>query len=123
MFIYSVEEIRPGNYLKDMDGVFMKVVEIKGSTVEVISYMKPLNIEVLTEAYYRELMGVPLTEKVVIRAGFVWSGDRFRKGNVALLQGGETWIVYVNNGVRYRVKCLHELQNIYFDLVGDELIR
>lgn len=65
MFIYNVEEIRPGNYLKDIDGVFMKVVEIKGSTVEVISYMKPLNIEVPTEAYYRELMGVPLTENRV----------------------------------------------------------
>ena len=123
MFIYNVEEIRPGNYLKDIDGVFMKVVELRGSTVEVISYMKPLNIEVSTEVYYRELMGVPLTEKVIIRAGFLWSGDRFRKGNVGLRQGGETWIVYVDNEERHRVKFLHELQNIYFDLIGNELIR
>lgn len=43
-----------------------------------------MNIEVPTEVYYRELMGMPLSEKVVMRGGFVWSGDRFRKGNVAL---------------------------------------
>lgn len=85
-------------------------------------------IQTITKLDY--LHPIPLTEEILLKAGFVnefsnsWSDNVFQlfenKGNVA---GAEIGEFYCSTGQRYvcSFKYLHQLQNLYFALTGQEL--
>jgi hypothetical protein len=65
---------------------------------------------------------VPLTEEWLVRFGFEeLTSIKWRKGNLVLTNFGHRidWVVTDDFGVN--LKYVHQLQNLYFALTGEEL--
>lgn len=79
-----------------------------------------------------QLFGIPLTVEILVKTGFELANDNyhgylskpFKGGRIRLCKSAEdkrNW--YWNNGCWVTViQYLHELQNLYFSLTGEELI-
>lgn len=100
-------ELRLGNYIRNMYGEVIKV-----------------DLKVLKEVSKGELFGViELTEEILIKCGFVSSGDYFVKDQVYIYNIGfmVQEFVYKYNYTSVSIDYLHELQNLYFSLTKKEL--
>ena len=74
---------------------------------------------------------IPLTEEWLTRFGFrlpahSWIGDKFHLseyGKGSKYPNGKMWVVAMNknNAIIAEIKHVHQLQNLYFALTGEEL--
>ena len=99
-------ELRIGNWIdcgtyvnKGHWSKFERIKITSGSQLNVTDNLKP----------------IPLTPEILEKAKF--SGTIFP----AQLSIGETGKIYWGNGVNIEIKYLHQLQNLYFELTGEEL--
>ncbi len=115
----KAQELRIGNKLK-IGSLVLTVAELcadEFTTPEhgAISYGHPI------------LSGIPLTEEWLLKMGFnpIDSDPDilyYTKNNVALNAFGDhskIWLRYVSNTIE--IKSVHQLQNLYFALTGEEL--
>ena len=72
--------------------------------------------------------GIPLTEEWLIRFGFEktsyfkdWGMRYFKKGICIYLEDGEFRFYYQTNRAFTSYDSVHEIQNLYFSLTGEEL--
>ncbi len=69
---------------------------------------------------------IPLTPEILEKCGFVKESDKWfiSSSNIHLTVFNlrEAFSVYINDKlIVYAVDCLHQLQNLYFALTGEEL--
>jgi hypothetical protein len=104
-----INELRIGNKIYYNGKVstidLMDFVLIKESDEEQLRYYKP----------------IPLTEDILIKAGFERINNKYR------FKKGWHWItidncsLYINDKQIVLIDYLHQLQNLYFALTGEEL--
>jgi len=87
-----------------------------------VNYVDEENNDRISNGYCDELIhGIPLSEEMLLKCGFEKiSNVRFTHSELKgynLSFGKYCYISYVDNGFKY----LHQLQNIYFALTGQEL--
>ena len=121
----EVQELRVGNYLFKY-GEVVKVVEIgikhKGDTNY---YLRSENDN--CGYWIDQFNPIPLTEEILLKCGFKKRSD----GHFNILKHSEVDIIICNDfsswqcdGINFsvnRIKYLHQLQNLYWCLVGKEL--
>ena len=121
----EVQELRVGNYLFKY-GEVVKVVEIgikhKGDTNY---YLRSENDN--CGYWIDQFNPIPLTEEILLKCGFKKRSD----GDYNLFKYSEVDIIICNDfsswqcdGINFsvnRIKYLHQLQNLYWCLVGKEL--
>jgi len=135
----KVEELRKGNYILGCDeteidrgnGIY-EDVEIE-EIVQFIGY-DPFEGWFWTEGgdreEYRHFQEIPLTEDWLLRLGFEYvmcedGIDGFARNGFAfiniqqfrMLVSGDEYAVLIEHDIQY----VHQLQNLYFALTGDEL--
>lgn len=103
----EARELRLGNYIRNMYGEVIKV-----------------DLKVLKQVSKGELFGVvELTDEILIKCGFVHSGMYYVKDQVYIHKQGVILpdFVYKYNYTHITIMFLHELQNLYYCLTGQEL--
>lgn len=121
----EVQELRVGNYLFKY-GEVVKIVEIgikhKGDTNY---YLRSENDN--CGYWIDQFNPIPLTEEILLKCGFKKRSD----GHFNMFKHSEVDIIICNDfsswqcdGINFsvnRIKYLHQLQNLYWCLVGKEL--
>ena len=114
----KANEIRIGNYIADIHSPkgFFQVTEIHKSTVRYGYDYK---------ARYEDLVPIPLTEEILMKAGF--EKDiliLFYRNSFIIAKTKTRWAFYHNgltSGELARIDYVHELQNLIFALTGEEI--
>ena len=99
----KANELRIGNKLQDSNGHYYEVDHGLISQICVVS----------GDDFY----GIPLTPEILEKAGFVKSDGEFGWWLSKKVISG----FYYDNTFITRIKSLHQLQNLYFALTGEEL--
>ena len=118
----DVRELRIGNYVYLFKSTTLyKITEIGYSKIEEDRYeASGISSEAVFRTYIDNLNPIPLTEELLLKCGF----EKHTWGIVTyyspLFELGADFHL---KGVDYniQVKFLHQLQNLYFDLGGQEL--
>ena len=104
-------ELRIGNYVQDHNGQILDIIRLEG--MEITDYLKP----------------IPITEDWLKRLGFENYGHiytlHFKNGfalnyNTSL----KSWFLSIHSTTTTAIsdfKYVHQLQNLYFALTGEEL--
>lgn len=120
----KANELRIGNYIEFNNSIDVKIIAIN---IEFISFWKDDNFNFIFNSK-NQFNPIPLTEEWLLKFGFnndikinlyqfqdlsiVWPSENF------FLNTWKDELVY---GVE-KIKYVHQLQNLYFALTGDELI-
>lgn len=115
-------ELRIGNKLQKENGEIFTVLRLDNTNDVLVEEQRGL----LTLGY--NLLGIPLTEQILLKAGFdktmAWTFAIELKGNLKLVYylGEKGWSIGFKNYSDFSdLKYLHQLQNLYFALTGEEL--
>jgi hypothetical protein len=131
----QANELRIGNLVKDVDAEIINIEEIdcKGITGcfnKIIVEIGPTPSPVLTCRKFETINGISLTSEILDRCGFQpFQKNNFFKSYITIDDLGDgNWVVaefdQVDGGIhlfRNTIKYLHQLQNLYFALTGEEL--
>ncbi|MFA7287670.1 MAG: hypothetical protein WC055_02220 [Melioribacteraceae bacterium] len=123
----KVSELRIGNYLNYYgQDVIVRQIFIN-EDVELGYFTDSIGfIRKLTERHSPD--PIPLTEDVLVRCGFTRNGNEFTKDDwmmgLSFDEPYNDWHVYECRDSFHltTIKRLHQLQNLYFALTGQELI-
>jgi hypothetical protein len=116
----KANELRIGNYLQDnVTKTTVKVVELSKDCIS--TYVIDRSKYPLKDGW--KLEPIPLTEEWLLRFGFE-KRSIIKQNDSYYLNGKVVWAT--ENGFRYFqnrdiIKYVHQLQNIYFALTGEEL--
>jgi hypothetical protein len=119
-------ELRIGNYVQysNEHNVFILQVDtIYAKKITILFNSNPTTMKV------SQIQGIPLTEEILLKCGFseveiyenVYHRDYFR---ISLDKEGKQGLVKYgieDYHVEVEVKSVHQLQNLYFALIGKEL--
>lgn len=121
----KTSEFRIGNLVQDEKGIFYFVAGLNGSTDSRLT-LAAYNKEVVKGWQDAEVNALPikLTEEILLKCGFEikpysYTNPHFIKGGFGF--DAITFEIKIN-GQHTNLKYLHQLQNIYFALTGEELI-
>ena len=67
---------------------------------------------------------IPLTEELLKKCGFKWINHALRKENISIRYLSKNYEIFISNEKRrfvIQLKYVHQLQNLYFALTGEEL--
>jgi hypothetical protein len=64
---------------------------------------------------------IPLTEEILLKCGFVCDGDYYVNGNWLIEFDEENMSEFLIDNTAIVIKHLHQLQNLYFALTGEDL--
>ena len=103
----KANELRIGNYVNWIDG---KIQEITGKDI----HWKEKNDN--TELSPFDFAPIPLTEEWLLKFGFRESNKYLFKYKLGLKKRGDNYF-YDNISIKH----VHQLQNLYFALTGEEL--
>ena len=111
----KAKELRIGNYI-------LHEPTIDDWEEIIVTLHSLLQIDISPESY----CGIPLTEEWLIKFGFekpahTWCGDKFHLTNYD--RDNSLWCVAMNknNAIIANIRYVHQLQNLYFALIGEEL--
>lgn len=106
----NVKELRVGNYAKNIFGIIrIEEIPLKSNSLYNPDAIDPL----------------PLTEEILLRCNFILFDGRYKFSDnewfSVSIEG--VWCSLYCNGMYYAVdfKYVHQLQNLYFALTGNEL--
>ena len=120
----TAEELRIGNYVLDEENKVRLVTELSRALIRT-------SFDLILLA--SEVKPIPLTEEILLKCGFEINGKYYRS---KYIQDSIKLIYYFNQRVLYfkykgefspmiqiprAIESLHELQNIYYALTGEEL--
>ena len=115
----EIRELRIGNYVFDIDGDVLQVGEILDIGVK----FKKTSLA----SRYEKINPIPLTEEILLKFGFEKQHNEddfdywFKKGfcDDILWEHSDGFCHSLNYGGD--IKYVHQLQNLYFALTGEEL--
>lgn len=103
----KANELRIGNYILDNLGGILKIKSI--STESDFSHIKPIQ----------------LTEEWLLKFGFEWKNFAMRNGRISIRNSDNKYHIHLTNEaastITIQIKYVHQLQNLYFALTGEEL--
>lgn len=123
------KELRIGNYISDLDGKIIKVEELTICA----PYTTKKRINNLPFDYYKP---IPLTEEILLKCGFEFNdSSHYQISKPSIFIEELRYVYNINDfeiilfkGIYYykynnniEVKYLHQLQNLFFSLCGEEL--
>ena len=112
----KAKELRIGNIVQTTDNLTVEVtgvnsngtVNIKGQKMEA-----DINIE--------DLKPFKLTPELFLKNGFDKEWHYFIKNGIKIIPDGEQYCFLFGEEEQVKIEYLHELQNIYLDLTGEEI--
>ena len=111
-------ELRIGNYVMDSPVNGDDVLDVQAIYTNLIIHEE-------RHVYNDELRPIPLTEEWLLRFGFKHSGNGFFIHAKSLIELANIGDEYFHSGIKgvslINVHFVHQLQNLYFALVGEEL--
>ncbi len=110
--------------IADVIGIYEDVVDVKG--VSVIDNSSENKISISTRSFdgcveYEKIQPIPLTEEILLKFGFEKKGDFwFVKSGIKIenRNNGFSYFRYLNE---IKILSVHQLQNLFFSLTGEEL--
>lgn len=117
----KANEIRIGNLMQDQQGNILKVIGIvEGSISYHVVDRSKFPLENGWSAF-----PIPLTEEILLKARFEKDIESlFYRNNFIIAKTKTRWAFYHNGltgGELVRIDYLHELQNLIFALMGEEI--
>ncbi|MDV3750638.1 hypothetical protein CMU19_04425 [Elizabethkingia anophelis] len=116
----KASELRIGNYLKHSElSDIIKVIAVGKDYIHIL-----FNNETLYESI-KWFTPIPLTEEWLLKFGFILKsnvdGEYYEKNGVRVLILRSDVIQFYFGNPSTKEKYVHELQNLYFALTGEEL--
>lgn len=119
----DVRELKIGNYVYLQNSKTpYKITEIGYSEIEYPRYeASGISSGAVFRTYIENLNPIPLTEALLLKCGF--GRKHFGSATIYCHLSIELDAYFCLKGVDYNipVRSLHQLQNLYFDLIGKEL--
>lgn len=121
----DIKELRIGNWVSACDGSRWMVETIKPETISGYMYSNNLLNDVQeknrsVEIHDENLNPIPLSEKLLLKCRFEPRNSGIKTYYNPLLELDHDFkLMRVDYNIQ--VKSLHQLQNLYFDLTGQEL--
>lgn len=115
-------ELRIGNWVKDERGRLVTIHGIESNWNYV--WLNHLNGHGIYCLEKERIEPIPLTPEVLEKCGFFEYISYYLKSGVRItkfLQHGGVDFAYTGDSIYTEVKHLHQLQNLYFALTGEEL--
>jgi hypothetical protein len=118
----KAEELRIGNLAKDRNGKILRIDWFEKDKVCQQMIIGAMEVHPMTE-YFDYLRAIPLTKERI--EGFDWFSideDRYTFRDIEYYSISEEGSLYFNG--RYTctdIRYVHQLQNLYFALTGEEL--
>ena len=127
----KAQELRIGNLLKDIDGNIVEVITVYGIGNYVVH--SSIHQFAIIEKDDDLIIPIPLTEEWLLRFGFKRHHSDYSNGVIYIKDVPNSlifrWGVYpfeLGSGFQINMgkplECVHQLQNLYFALTGEELI-
>lgn len=124
----KIKELRIGNYVQDAKGQIREVKGIDGYSSPFLWLKIPLCNLAIGRHSLVDIKPIPLSEELLLKCGF----ELFCSGLSDWVIDGYAWYIDFTDGIATIMsedrhfdicKCqyLHQLQNLYFSLVGEEL--
>ncbi|MGJ1499640.1 hypothetical protein ACR79R_20170 [Sphingobacterium spiritivorum] len=112
-------ELRIGNVLTFLDKQ-VTVVAITETHTSIKGY--EFNRYTPVALNYKGLQGIELTEEILLKFGFEQNTFGFKKGNIVFnYRFDNKFIPKLSDQCLLELKHVHQLQNLYFALTGEEL--
>ncbi len=121
----NTKELRIGNYIKSGTG-FYKVVALSTDGIEATTKINDNILYMGTNTIYS---GIELTKQWLIDFGFIRFGSNEDENDIYCIRNhDEVWIIDTGNSFildefEFKIKFVHQLQNLYFALTNEELIK
>ena len=124
-------ELRIGNYVKDMDYDYVTIAGIHPESTNELTVC--INDCDVGDRLFKDVEGIPLTEEWLIKFGFKQGNsmnfywNKLIRDNINISidpDDGEVWVcdIFDNESIILtEIKYVHQLQNLYFALTGKEL--
>lgn len=113
----NAKELRIGN-LVTIDGVVVEIYEVTHGVIEIANGAEPYSIN--------DIEPIPITEEWLISVGFVKQLDgNYKHPNsheIEVFFHNRGFEVMVNSTCKNHIKHVHDVQNMYFALTGDEVL-
>ena len=114
----ETKELRIGNYVQSKSGkTIYKITEISEHH---------LNLSNGTDVFSNhgcEVYPITLTIELLLKCGFMWNDELLEFDGHDFRMYFKNWYIIYNQINSIKIKCiyLHQLQNLYFTLIGEEL--
>lgn len=129
----KANELRIGNYVFDRenrdDNTFYKIALIKSPEYNTWSSEDDYLISAIADSTMYDIIpsGIPLTEELLSKCNAKENSERYFIGLFCLHydwdENGNKWFYFCPETLpNIKIKYLHQLQNLYFALTGEELI-
>ena len=121
----KTNELRIGNFVSTNNGFEMLVHSIFQNDTVYLDFIPPLINEAdVWEEDYKDLIAIPLTEEWLLKFGaikyeFDHKASQYRIDNMLFVIRENTFFDY---GTGVKLQYVHQLQNLYFSLYGEELV-
>lgn len=129
----KMTDFRVGNWIADYEvdpnkTTYFQVEEIKKFNNKKLN--NSLGVEYRNGSVWNgddESLAIKLTEEWLLKFGFttfiidVWDSPEAHKNNYHIVKHGEKWIFRGLGASIVEVKHIHQLQNLYFSVTGEEL--
>ena len=120
----KTNELRIGNFVSINNGFEMLVHSIFQNDTVYLDFIPPLINEAdVWEEDYKDLIAIPLTKEWLLKAGFERlfpTGSTYSLRDFNVSDFGENGIYHYD--VKQPIKYVHQLQNLYFAMTGEELV-
>ena len=114
----DIKELRIGNYLQGQTTVVVSAI-LRDNRVEIEGNSSSFTVGVC-------LIPIPLTEDWLIKLGFKKNGNSYWFNNYMDItrlhtKDGRELLMMAFTDYSFELKSVHQLQNLYFALTGEEL--
>ena len=125
--IRPVNDFRIGNLVLDEDGELCKIEQLSSEKMECFQQVSNIeNKSCISTKYPSNIYAIELTEEWLLKLGFfkhVKFKNTYVKGSfsIKITDRGVIYFKY-NDFVIAELQFIHQLQNLYFALCGEELV-
>ena len=115
----KANELRIGNYIQDQGGKILRIDWFEQNKACMQMFVNYIEVHPLTE-HFDSMQPIPLTEEWLMKFGFeaLFSGAGYVKNHVEIGYNHNGFYI-ITSGLK--IKYVHQLQNLYFALTGEEL--
>ena len=122
--IRPVNDFRIGNLVLDEDGELCKIEQLSSEKMECFQQVSTIKTQSCISAKYpSNIYAIELTEEWLLKAGFERlfpTGSTYSLRDFNVSDFGENGIYHYD--VKQPIKYVHQLQNLYFAMTGEELV-